>query len=112
MENSSILSFIILDTKLLILHGTSMTLTVLFFLFARKVLSFGREDAPPAIQVVLVKLCLLSYFTFEFVDIVFLHAVPEYDRPLYKGALSILFVFVGITLCNLFNKWAKKRFGA
>ena len=105
-------NFTVLSTKLLILHGTSMLLAILFFIFAKKILSLGRDDPPPAIQVLIVKLCLLTYFAFEFVDIVFLHAIPEYDRPLYKGALSILTIFVGIALCNLFNKWSKKRFGS
>lgn len=106
------LNFTVLSTKLLILHGTSMLLAILFFIFTKKILSLGRDDAPPAIQVLLVKLCLLAYFIFESVDIVFLHALPEYDRPLYRGALSILTIFIGISLCNIFNRWSKKRFGS
>ena len=112
MEASSLLSFTVLNTKVLIMHGISMSLTVLFFIFVKKVLSFGRDDDPPALQIVIVKLCLISYLIFELVDIVLLHAIPEYDRPLYRGALSILTIFFGISLCNIFNKWSKKRFGA
>ncbi len=100
-----------LSTNMLILHGTSILLTVLCFLFVRKILKLGRRDDPPAIQVVVLRLCLLAYFLFEVVDIVLLHALPKYNRPLYSGALSILTLFAAILLCNFFNKWARKRFG-
>lgn len=107
-----ILNFIALDTKMLAIHGLSMFVTAILFLFAGRILSVWREDPAPGLQIMALRLFLLMYFSFEFIDIILLHALPKYDRPLYSGALSILTFCIGVLINNLLNRAATRRFGA
>ena len=101
-----------LDARTWAIHGISLFFSAAFFIFAHKILSLGREDHPPTVQIAVFRFIILIYFSFELFDVLILHAVPEYNRPLYKGAQTIASLFLGIIFNNYFSSWAKKRFGA